>query len=75
MDELPGLKEVVTDPPNNTQAPWLYLVAVIFLGLIALTTVIGSIILTAQGKTVPDGLFVAGGTAVGLLGGLLAKGK
>jgi hypothetical protein len=63
------------EPPTSSQAPVLYLLAVGLLGAFALVGLVGAIVLIGLGKTLPDGYYTPIGVAVGLLGGLLARGK
>lgn len=49
------------------------LAVVIFLGLVALATVVGGFVLAYQGTTIPGELIGLGGTAVGAIAGILAK--
>ena len=51
---------------------WLYRMVVGALGLTILIALIGAIILSATGKTIPDVLTALGSAAVGALAGLLA---
>lgn len=49
------------------------LAVVVFLGLVALATVVGGFVLAYQGTTIPGELIGLGGTAVGAIAGILAK--
>lgn len=53
----------------------LYMVVLYILGISLMLLIIGWIILTAIGKTVPDGVPVVIGTIVGALVGAIAVGK
>ena len=75
MDELPVFREIVTDPPTDVQFPWIYVLTVVFLGLAILAIIVGAVVLLRDDKPVPDGMWTALGMAIGLLGGLLARGK
>lgn len=46
---------------------------ILFLGLFALTTLLGGIYLAAVGKAIPDALIAMGGTAIGAVGGILSR--
>jgi zinc transporter ZupT len=73
-DQLPvsgGRKESL-GPVTRTNRP-LYLVVIIVLGGVLVIGVVGWLILTANGKTMPEGLAVILGTVAGALVGLVSE--
>ena len=72
--------QIKADPVTaiaNVAAPlqtdvWIYRMVVGALGLVVLIAIIGAIVLTFKGQTVPDVLTALGSAAVGALAGLLA---
>ena len=72
--------QIKADPVTaiaNVAAPlqndvWIYRLVVGALGLVVLLAILGAIILTLKGQTVPDVLTALGSAAVGALAGLLA---
>lgn len=46
---------------------------VVFLGLLAVLVVVGGVVLTFDGKTIPDALIAIGSAAAGSLGTILAR--
>jgi hypothetical protein len=64
-------REPGDDRPRD---PWTYRLVVIFLGLVALVAIIGSIILKFHNAeaALPDALVAFGSAALGALGGVLA---
>ena len=55
---------------TNKYTVWM---VILFVGIIALTSLGGAIWLIAVDRTVPDQLWGAGTTAIGLLGGMLVS--
>jgi hypothetical protein len=64
----PGRIATLAAPPSD---PWVYRMVVAFLGLIALSVLIGAMLLTGDDKTVPDWIQTAATGAGGALVGLL----
>jgi hypothetical protein len=71
--------DLKSDPKSTlaklaTQIPdtWVYRSVVWFLGITALTTAVGSLILASNGNTPPEGVIALGSAGVGALAGLLA---
>ena len=57
---------------NQNRDVWLYRIVVIALGLSALASLIGAIVLVTQNRQAPELLVALGSAAVGGLAGLLA---
>jgi hypothetical protein len=76
----PQLEADLKNDPGGTlagltsQVPdtWVYRSVVWFLGIIALTTAVGALILASEKNTPPEGVIALGSAAVGALAGLLA---
>jgi hypothetical protein len=67
------MDERAVDPaPSQQTDPLLYRMVVAALGLALLLMVIGGLVLSAMGKSIPDGLIALGAASGGALGGLLA---
>jgi len=67
------MDERAIEPAPSQQAdPLLYRMVVGALGLALLLMVLGGLILSAIGMTIPDGLIALGAASGGALGGLLA---
>lgn len=60
----------MTTPPNDY---WTVRAVVVALALVALATVVGTIVLATQGVDVPEALQLLGASAVGALAALLAS--
>ena len=75
-DPLPELEklraEAVNEVPVYFRDKWLYRIAIIVLGSLAILAAVGSIILVLGGKTTPEVLVALGSAAVGALVGLFA---
>ena len=52
--------------------PWVYRLVVLVLGLVALASLVGTILLTIQDRSTPELLIALGSAAMGGLAGLLA---
>ena len=52
--------------------PWVYRIVVLILGLVALASLVGTIMLTIQDRSTPELLIALGSAAMGGLAGLLA---
>jgi len=52
--------------------PWIYRIVVLILGLVALASLVGAIMLTIQDRSTPELLIALGSAAMGGLAGLLA---
>ena len=52
--------------------PWVYRIVVLILGLVALASLVGTIMLTIQDHATPELLIALGSAAMGGLAGLLA---
>jgi len=76
-DPLPVIQETAKkveegNVPAYVGDRWLYRIAVIVLGSLALIAAIGSVVLVSNGKTTPEVLVALGSAAVGALVGLFA---
>jgi hypothetical protein len=75
-DPIPELKKLRDEAIEKAKIyesdPWVYRIAIIVLGSLALIAAIGSIVLVAGGSTTPEVLVALGSTAVGALVGLFA---
>ena len=62
---------------NNPGAAdrWIYRWGIYILGFVSILAVVGMICLSADGKTVPDGLIAIGSAAMGGIAGILAPGR
>ena len=69
-DPVAALGKLVAAPLESDV--WIYRMVVGALGLVALISIIGAIVLVSLGKTSPDLLTAMGSAAVGALAGLLA---
>jgi hypothetical protein len=73
---LPELQKLAKEAEKATPAyindPWLYRIAIIVLGSLAIMAAVGSLILTVNGRTTPEVLVALGSAAVGALVGLFA---
>jgi hypothetical protein len=75
--EIPGTADGGNEalPSITKRNRELYLVVLLFLGIALILLIIGWIVITAVGKTVPDGLPVVIATIVGALVGAISVGK
>jgi hypothetical protein len=75
-DPIPELKKLRDEAIEKSKVyesdPWVYRIAIIVLGSLALIAAIGSIVLVAGGRATPEVLVALGSTAVGALVGLFA---
>ena len=76
-DPMPVLEETAKKAEAKTEPAyrgdkWLYRIAVIVLGSLALIAAVGSLLLVFGGKTTPEVLVALGSAAVGALVGLFA---
>lgn len=65
-------REVVSEPPTDTEHPRMYEAATFILGGVGGLCVVGIVVLALLGKTVDAGLVAIGASAVGGLVTLLA---
>jgi hypothetical protein len=72
LQKLAKEAEKATTTPAYITDPWLYRIAVIVLGSLAIMAAIGSLILAVNGRTTPEVLVALGSAAVGALVGLFA---
>ncbi len=71
MKEDPiGTLKAMSAMPLQTDV-WIYRAAVLFLGLVAVVSVVGSLGLAVYDKTTPDGVLVMAGAGFGALAALL----
>jgi hypothetical protein len=75
----PALKAQLENDPIGTLSAlplqsdvWIYRVVVGALGFVAITAIVGGLVLAAYGKTTPEGVIALGSTALGAIAGLLA---
>ncbi len=74
MERDAQTRDVVTEPPDNTEDPWLYRMLVGGLLIVVLLAVLGVLVLTGKGQAGNDVLMAVvtiAAAAVGYLGGLL----
>ena len=64
--------EALSQVPVYFSDPWLYRMAVVVLGALALIAALGSVVLVNADKTTPEVLVALGSAAVGALVGLFA---
>ncbi len=72
MDELQPQAQIAHEDLTNTQATSLFSVAIWALAIIAGLVVLGVMILSWFGRTVPESVVVLGSVAVGALAGMVA---
>lgn len=68
-----GEQEAVMNKNNQSQSndKWIYRISVVVLGLVVLTSVIGTIVLSMGSRSIPDAVIALGSAAIGSLAGLL----
>lgn len=70
MDEPVQARELQAEPLKSNQATVIYLVGVLFLGIVATICSAGAVFLAWSGKEVPVALLQTCGTALTLIGAL-----
>lgn len=77
MSDTPNLHDLNCKalPEHKSEDIPLYKLTLWFLGLIAVSSVVGIIFLAAFNKSIPESVIAIGSASVGALAGVLAPGK
>jgi hypothetical protein len=71
MTQMAAVPPIVGDPSTNV-TDFIYKVTVITLAVVAIAGLVGIVLLSVAGKSVPEGIVALASAAVGAMAGLLA---